>query len=124
MTHAVPPTIKDKPKVTKDEKKKTVLVECVVQSDSLPKVKVMKGSETIFEDRKHMAKVEQIKDGEYSVKFQINEPTKADEGNYKFVIQSESGETTSASVEVKDVPLEKGKLIFLGMRQLSLLKCS
>ena len=112
MTRAVPPTIKDKPKVTKDEKKKTVLVECVVQSDSLPKVKVMKGSETIFEDRKHMAKVEQIKDGEYSVKFQINEPTKADEGNYKFVIQSESGETTSASVEVKDVPVEKGKLIF------------
>ena len=112
--NTVSPTIKDKPKVTKDEKKKTVLVECIVQSDSLPKVKVLKGTETILEDRKHVVKVEQMKDGEYSVKFQINEPSKSDEGNYKFIMQNESGEITSSAVEVKDVPVEKGKSTFSG----------
>ena len=100
--------------MTKDEKKKTVLVECIVQSDSLPKVKVLKGTETILEDRKHVVKVEQMKDGEYSVKFQINEPSKSDEGNYKFIMQNESGEITSSAVEVKDVPVEKGKSTFSG----------
>ena len=48
--------------------------------------------------------------GEYSVKFEIDEPTKADEGAYKFVIQNEKGETTSDSMEVKEIPVEKGKI--------------
>ena len=46
--------------------------------------------------------------GEYSVTFQINEATKADEGNYKFVVQNEKGETTSEMIEVTAIPeLEK-----------------
>ena len=47
--------------------------------------------------------------GEYSVKFEITEPTKADEGNYKFVVQNEKGETTSDLMEVKEIPVEKGE---------------
>ena len=58
----VAPTIKEKPKIVKDDKKKTVVMECIVHSDSPPKVKVMKGSETILEDKKHFAKIEQIKE--------------------------------------------------------------
>jgi hypothetical protein len=120
--------------VVKDDKKKTVVMECIVHSDSPPKVKVMKGTETILEDKKHFAKIEQIKEvhefslpnvafgnlyymhlfislkGEYSVKFEITEPTKADEGNYKFVVQNEKGETTSDMMEVKEIPAEKGMM--------------
>ena len=48
--------------------------------------------------------------GEYSVKFEITEPTKSDEGNYKFVVQNEKGETTSDMMEVKEIPAEKGRL--------------
>ena len=48
--------------------------------------------------------------GEYSVKFEITEPTKSDEGNYKFVVQNEKGETTSELMEVKEIPAEKGRL--------------
>ena len=47
--------------------------------------------------------------GEYSVKFEITEPTKGDEGNYKFVVQNEKGETTSELMEVKEIPVEKGE---------------
>ena len=63
--YPVPPSIKEKPKVVKDDKKKTVVMECIVRSDSPPKVKVMKGSETIMEDKKHFAKVEQMKEVQY-----------------------------------------------------------
>ena len=48
--------------------------------------------------------------GEYSVKFEIDEPTKSDEGSYKFVVQNEKGETTSELMEVKEIPAEKGEL--------------
>ncbi len=41
------------------------------------------------------------------MKFQINEPSKNDEGNYKFVIQNEKGESISETVEVTDVVEEK-----------------
>ena len=60
--YTVPPSIKEKPKVVKDDKKKNVVMECIVHSDSPPKVKVMKGTETILEDKKHFAKIEQIKE--------------------------------------------------------------
>ena len=62
VTLLVPPSIKEKPKVVKDDKKKTVVMECIVHSDSPPKVKVLKGTETIVEDKKHFAKVEKIKE--------------------------------------------------------------
>ena len=62
VTPSVPPSIKEKPKVVKDDKKKTVVMECIVHSDSPPKVKVLKGTETIVEDKKHFAKVEKIKE--------------------------------------------------------------
>ena len=48
--------------MVKDDKKKTVMMECIVHSDSPPKVKVMKGTETIVEDKNHFAKVEQVKE--------------------------------------------------------------
>ena len=48
--------------------------------------------------------------GEYSVKFEITEPTKSDEGNYKFVVQNVKGETTSDMMEVKEIPAEKGMM--------------
>ena len=91
----------------KDDKKKTVVMQCIIHSDSQPKVKVLKGTETILEDKKHFAKIEKIQDGEYSVTFQINEPTKNDEGNYKFVVQNEKGETISETVEVSEVTEDK-----------------
>ena len=105
-------------------------MECIIHSDSPPKVQVLKGTETVLEDKKHFAKIEKINEvglvnsslknlcqtnlmylkiqGEYSVTFQINEATKADEGNYKFVVQNEKGETTSEMIEVTAIPeLEK-----------------
>ena len=48
--------------MVKDDKKKTVVMECIVHSDTPPKVKVLKGTQTIVEDKKHFAKVDQIQE--------------------------------------------------------------
>ena len=85
-------------------------MECIIHSDSPPKVQVLKGTETVLEDKKKFAKIEKLNEGEYSVKFQINDASKSDEGNYKFVVQNEKGETMSETIEVTGIPEQKGKL--------------
>ena len=62
----VPPSIKEKPKVVKDDKKKTVVMECIIRSDTPPKVQVLKGTETVLEDKKHFAKIEKINEVGFS----------------------------------------------------------
>jgi len=59
---SVIPVIKEKPKVVKIVKKKTVMVECHVLSKFTPDCTWFKENQAVKEDSRHKLHVEQIKD--------------------------------------------------------------
>lgn len=96
--------IKEKPRVVKIVKKKTVIVECHVLSKFAPQCTWFKESTAVREDSKHKYHVEQVKDGEFAVKLEIEDVSKADRGSYKLVAKNEKGEAVSQVVEVTEIP--------------------
>ncbi|KAF2885738.1 hypothetical protein ILUMI_20442 [Ignelater luminosus] len=101
------PVIKEKPKVIKIIKKRTVIVECKVQSKFAPQCTWFKEADAVKEDSRHTVHIEQVNDGEFNVKLEINEVIKEDKGYYKLVARNEKGEATSQSVEVTELPPEE-----------------
>lgn len=101
------PVIKEKPKVIKIIKKRTVIVECKVMSKFAPQCTWMKEEKEVKEDGRHKYIVEQVKDGEFAVKLEIENVEKTDKGFYKLVAKNEKGEATSQSVEVTELPPEE-----------------
>lgn len=59
---SVIPVIKEKPKVIKITKKKTVIVECNVVSKFPPQCTWFKEKTAVCEDSRHTVRVEQVKD--------------------------------------------------------------
>jgi hypothetical protein len=59
---SVIPVIKEKPKVIKITKKKTVIVECNVVSKFAPQCTWFKESIAVREDSRHTVRVEQVKE--------------------------------------------------------------
>lgn len=98
------PVIKEKPKVIKIIKKKTVIVECKVLSKFAPDCTWFKEDNAVKEDSRHQVQVEQVKDGEFAVKLEISDVQKTDKGLYKLVAKNEKGEATSQTVEVTELP--------------------
>lgn len=98
------PVIKEKPKVIKIIKKKTVIVECKVLSKFAPDCTWFKEDNAVKEDTRHQVQVEQVKDGEFAVKLEISDVQKTDKGLYKLVAKNEKGEATSQTVEVTELP--------------------
>lgn len=98
--------IREKPKVIKIVKKKTVIVECSVLSKFAPDCTWFKESQAVQEDSRHKIHVEKIKEGEFAVKLEIEQISKADKGKYKLVARNEKGEATSQVVEVAELPEE------------------
>lgn len=96
--------IKEKPKVVKIVKKKTVIVECHVLSKFAPQCTWFKESAAVKEDSRHKYHVEQVKDGEFAVKLEIEDVSKIDRGSYKLVAKNEKGEAVSQVVEVTEIP--------------------
>ncbi|KAL1129847.1 hypothetical protein AAG570_012791, partial [Ranatra chinensis] len=94
------PVIKEVQKVVTVTKSNTVVIECRVQSVFEPKCTWMKERTVIKEDSKHRVHVEHIKDGEYSVKLEIDSCTSTDKGSYKLVAKNEKGEAISHTIEV------------------------
>ncbi|VEN57316.1 unnamed protein product [Callosobruchus maculatus] len=86
------PVIKEKPKVIKVIKKKTIIVECKVLSKFAPECTWFKEADAVKEDSRHSVHVEQVKDGEFAVKLEINDVQKTDKGMYKLVAKNEKGE--------------------------------
>lgn len=58
----VVPVIKEKPKITKIMKKKTVVIECKVQSSFTPKCTWFKETKAVTQDSSHQIHIEQIKE--------------------------------------------------------------
>jgi len=56
------PVIKEKPKVVKIVKKKTVVIECHVLSQFAPDCTWFKESQAVKEDNRHKLHVEQVKE--------------------------------------------------------------
>lgn len=104
------PVIKEKPKVIKIVKKKTVIVECTVLSKFAPECTWFKETKAVTEDEKHKIHVEKVKEGEFAVKLEIEEVSTADKGKYKLVARNEKGEATSQVVEIAELPEEPPKI--------------
>lgn len=100
----VVPVIKDKPKIIKITKKKTVIIECVVVSKFEPKVTWFKEANQVDESSRHKVDVSQVKDGEFAVKLEISQLVESDKGSYKLVARNEKGEAISQVVELIDLP--------------------
>ena len=62
MWFLVVPVIKEKPKVVKIVKKKTVVIECHVLSQFAPDCTWFKESQAVKEDNRHKLHVEQVKE--------------------------------------------------------------
>lgn len=100
------PVIKEKPKVIKIVKKKTVIVECTVLSKFAPDCTWFKETKAVTEDDRHKLHVEKIKEGEFAVKLEIEQISQADKGKYKLVARNEKGEATSQVVEIQEIAEE------------------
>ena len=100
--------IKERPRIIKVVKKKTVIVECHVMSKFAPQCTWFKEKSAVKEDSRHNVRIEQVKDGEFAVKLEIEQCTATDKGTYKLVAKNEKGEATSQTVELIDIPTEEG----------------
>lgn len=103
------PVIKDKPKIIKIVKKKTVIIECIVCSKFEPKCTWYKEEKALKETTRHAVQIEQVKDGEYAVKLEIKEVKETDKGSYKLVAKNDKGEATSQTVELTELPTDDEK---------------
>lgn len=101
---SVVPVIKDKPKIIKIIKKKTVVIECVVVSKFAPKATWFKEKNEVNESTRHKVNVEQVKEGEFAVKLEISQVTDEDKGSYQLIARNEKGEAVSQIVELVDIP--------------------
>lgn len=100
----VVPVIKDKPKIIKLIKKKTVVIECTVISKFEPICTWYKEDKLIKESSRHQVHIEKNKEGEYTVKLEIHQCNDNDRGSYKMMARNERGEAVSQVVELIDVP--------------------
>lgn len=98
------PVIKDKPKIIKIIKKKTVVIECVVVSKFAPKCIWFKEKNEVSESQRHRVDVKQVKEGEFAVQLEITNVQEDDKGSYQMVAKNEKGEAVSQTVELVDIP--------------------
>uniref|UniRef100_A0A1I8MIJ2 Ig-like domain-containing protein n=1 Tax=Musca domestica TaxID=7370 RepID=A0A1I8MIJ2_MUSDO len=98
------PVIKDKPKIIKIIKKRTVVIECTVASKYEPKCTWFKESNIVKESSRHVCKVQRSKEGEFAVQLEINDVDETDKGAYKLVASNEKGEAVSQIVHLIDIP--------------------
>ncbi|XP_039968284.1 muscle M-line assembly protein unc-89-like [Bactrocera tryoni] len=103
------PVIKDKPKIIKIIKKRSVVIECTVASKFEPKCTWYKEETAVRESQRHFYRVEQTKEGEFAVKLEINEVMETDKGSYKLIASNEKGEAISQVVQLIDIPEEERK---------------
>lgn len=103
----VVPVIKEKPKLVTNVKKRTASIECAVASRFKPECIWMKETTVIKETHRHMIKIEETRQGEFSVKLNITELSEADFGAYKLVAKNDKGQATSQVIEIKDIVFEK-----------------
>lgn len=103
----VVPVIKEKPKLVTNIKKRTASIECAVASRFKPECIWMKETTVIKETHRHLIKIEETREGEFSVKLNITELSEADFGAYKLVAKNDKGQATSQVIEIKDIVFEK-----------------
>ncbi|XP_050067771.1 twitchin isoform X12 [Anopheles maculipalpis] len=101
------PVIKEKPKLVTNVKKRTASIECSVASRFKPECVWMKETTIIKETHRHMIKIEETREGEFSVKLNIVGLSEADFGAYKLVAKNDKGQATSQVIEIKDIVFEK-----------------
>lgn len=105
------PVIKEKPRLIKVIKKRTVIIECIVASKFQPVCTWFKENTIIRETQRHQVQIEQVREGEFAVKLEINQLKEEDKGAYKLVAQNEKGEATSQIVELNEIPPDEDKRV-------------
>ncbi|XP_058467261.1 twitchin isoform X5 [Malaya genurostris] len=101
------PVIKEKPKLVTNVKKRMAAIECTVASRFKPECIWMKETTVIKETHRHLIKIEEVREGEFSVKLNISDLSEADFGAYKLVAKNDKGQATSQVIEIKDIVFEK-----------------
>lgn len=96
--------IKDKPKILKIIKKRTVVIECVVVSKFAPKCTWYKENNEVSQSERHKIDVKQVKENEYAVQLEITQINETDKGSYQVIARNEKGEAVSQTVELTDIP--------------------
>merc|ERR1711936_905142 len=102
----VAPVIRERPIVKKVEKKKSVVLQCAVQSSQDIDVQWFKEGTAISAGKTSRYSVEkkksEIRDGETIVQLQIEDTEINDQGSYQLVAKSETGETQSQTVTLQE----------------------
>ena len=103
----VAPQIREKPKVIRVQKKRTIVIECSVRCAAPPEVTWYKEKTVVKKDSRRTVNIQQVQKGEYKVQLEISDASKEDKGSYKFVAKNEKGESSSQSVEITEIPDEE-----------------
>lgn len=72
-----------------------------------PKCVWFKEQAEVTESQRHRVDIQQVRDGEFSVKLEIAQINEDDKGAYKLVARNEKGEAVSQLVELLDIPEEE-----------------
>merc|ERR1712071_688717 len=98
------PVIREPPKVIRIEKKRTVVVECHVESQFEPTVMWYKEQTIVQKNSTHKISVHKVSEGGFAVKLEINEVSQSDRGTYKLMAKNQKGQVVSQTVAVGDIP--------------------
>merc|ERR1712142_1206721 len=102
----VAPVIRDRPIIKKVEKKKSVVLQCAVQGSQEIDVQWFKEGQAIDTQQERKFSVQKKKsetrDNETIVQLEIKDTEATDQGTYKLVAKSESGETQSQAVQLQE----------------------
>merc|ERR1712180_121000 len=102
----IAPIIRERPIVKKVEKKKSVVLQCAVQGSQDIDVQWFKEGQAIDTQQERKFSVQKKKsetrDNETIVQLEIKDTEATDQGTYKLVAKSESGETQSQAVQLQE----------------------
>ncbi|KAF0296563.1 Twitchin [Amphibalanus amphitrite] len=104
----VVPEVRQQPRVVVVRERRVVVIETRITCVNEPNVRWLHEQRQVAMDSRHNVVIQQVSQGEYAVKLEIEEATESDRGQYQLVAKNEKGEVKSQAVTVTEV-FEKEK---------------
>ncbi|CAF0846330.1 unnamed protein product [Brachionus calyciflorus] len=108
----LPPSIIAKPKIIKDEAKRTVRIEVRIRAKPEAQITWLKEKTSLKNDKKYKIESKKESDNVYLLTLEISDFTSADGGLYKVQAKNESGQS-NANIHL-NVEVQEDKPVFLG----------
>ncbi|XP_037071186.1 twitchin-like [Pollicipes pollicipes] len=99
----VVPEMRQQPRVIVIRERRVVIIESRITCVNRPNVQWLHQMRQVTGDSRRSVIVEQVSQGEYAVKLEINGASAADRGEYQLVARNEKGEVKSQPVTVSEV---------------------